>query len=323
MKGTLFGDLPEEKGNKQGPDTQTKKPEKVSGGSLFGAMPPHLKPAMAPVSVKRSSVPKKNSKVPIRRQVPDKTHGMDLLSTPIQNAGLEMPLQDAYDPSKPNDFEQILQEKERMRLEKEAELETLKRKRMERKEEPPVREVVQPPQGPEKGMTLAQKMLEKMGWKKGEGLGKTKQGIPTALVVEKTDTRSGRVILPPPSSSPCTARTAPTPHIPSNPPSRVIMLTNIVGPGQVDESLDEEVGEECSKYGEVDNVLIFEVTDPEYPPDQAVRIFVQFEKQTAATAALQELHGRYFAGRVVSVDYFDEERFNRQDLAPNNVTKLL
>ena len=44
-----------------------------------------------------------------------------------------------------------------------------------------------------KGMGLAQKMLEKMGWKSWEGLGKNKQGISSALMVEKTDIRSGRV----------------------------------------------------------------------------------------------------------------------------------
>ena len=34
-------------------------------------------------------------------------------------------------------------------------------------------------------------------------------------------------------------------------PSKVIVLRNVVPPGAVDESLDEEIGLECSKYGEV------------------------------------------------------------------------
>jgi hypothetical protein len=37
----------------------------------------------------------------------------------------------------------------------------------------------------------------------------------------------------------------------TGPPSRVIVLRNVVPPGAVDESLDEEIGVECSKYGEV------------------------------------------------------------------------
>jgi splicing factor 45 len=47
--------------------------------------------------------------------------------------------------------------------------------------------------GGPKGMTLAQRMLEKMGWKQGEGLGKSGQGIAAPLAVQKTDARSGRV----------------------------------------------------------------------------------------------------------------------------------
>jgi splicing factor 45 len=34
-------------------------------------------------------------------------------------------------------------------------------------------------------------------------------------------------------------------------PSKVLVLRNLVPPGAVDESLDEEIGIECSKYGEV------------------------------------------------------------------------
>ncbi len=56
-----------------------------------------------------------------------------------------------------------------------------------------------------------------------------------------------------------------------------------VGPGEVDEQLDEEVGQECSKYGVVSSVLIFEVTTPGFPADSAVRIFLQFERVEAAT----------------------------------------
>ena len=36
----------------------------------------------------------------------------------------------------------------------------------------------------------------------------------------------------------------------------------MVGPGDVDEDLEPEVGEECAKYGEVHKCLIFEVKKP-------------------------------------------------------------
>jgi hypothetical protein len=53
-------------------------------------------------------------------------------------------------------------------------------------------------------------------------------------------------------------------------------LPTQVGPGEVDEELEEEVGMECAnKYGAVTGVLIFEVTQAGYEAEEAVRIFVQ------------------------------------------------
>jgi len=45
-----------------------------------------------------------------------------------------------------------------------------------------------------------------------------------------------------------------------------------------------QVGTECTaKYGRVTGVVIFEVTQPGFPPELAVRIFVAFERQEDAT----------------------------------------
>ncbi len=43
-------------------------------------------------------------------------------------------------------------------------------------------------------MGLAARMMEKMGWKEGQGLGKTRQGMVTPLVAQKTDARSGVIV---------------------------------------------------------------------------------------------------------------------------------
>lgn len=57
-----------------------------------------------------------------------------------------------------------------------------------------------------------------------------------------------------------------------------------VAPGEVDTNLEDEVGTECTvKYGAVRGVMIFEVTQPGFPPELAVRIFVAFERQEDAT----------------------------------------
>ena len=43
--------------------------------------------------------------------------------------------------------------------------------------------------------------------------------------------------------------------------SRVLCLKNMVGSDEVDEQLQEEIEEECSKYGDVENVIIYQVSE--------------------------------------------------------------
>lgn len=52
------------------------------------------------------------------------------------------------------------------------------------------------------------------------------------------------------------------------------------------------------------------------PDDQAVRIFVKFSSAESAQAALNDLNGRFFGGRVVMARFYDAARFDRLDLAP-------
>jgi hypothetical protein len=39
----------------------------------------------------------------------------------------------------------------------------------------------------------------------------------------------------------------------------ILVFQNMVGPGEVDDELEPETAEECSKYGEVQKVVIYEV----------------------------------------------------------------
>ena len=64
-------------------------------------------------------------------------------------------------------------------------------------------------------------------------------------------------------------------------PSKVVMLKNMVGPGEVDEELEPEVKEECEgKYGEILKVKIREMHG--VVEEEAVRIFLEFKRQECA-----------------------------------------
>ena len=77
-----------------------------------------------------------------------------------------------------------------------------------------------------------------------------------------------------------------------------------------------QVGNECSKYGTVQRVVIFEITEPGYPSEDAVRIFVEFDRSASATKALVDLEGRFFGGRTVRATFYDEQKFERDEVAP-------
>lgn len=165
---------------------------------------------------------------------------------------------------------------------------------------------------------VAAKIMAKYGFKDGQGLGKQEQGISMALQVEKTSKRGGRIIhekesLLPSLEPQVVAAPVLPPQEPSmtemmKAPSKVIMLRNMVGPGEVDDELEPEVKEECNrKYGEVITVHICEM--PNVTPEETVRIFVEFTKVESAIKALADLNGRFFGGRQVKCVFYSCDKY--------------
>ena len=100
------------------------------------------------------------------------------------------------------------------------------------------------------------------------------------------------------------------------PESVVVVLRNMVGPEDVDEELQEEIEEECGKYGEVEKVIIYqERQGEEEDAPIIVKIFVEFKQSASAKKAKEALHNRFFGGKVVVAQIYDQELFENQDLS--------
>uniref|UniRef100_A0A8C1SB52 Poly-U binding splicing factor b n=1 Tax=Cyprinus carpio TaxID=7962 RepID=A0A8C1SB52_CYPCA len=98
--------------------------------------------------------------------------------------------------------------------------------------------------------------------------------------------------------------------------STIMVLRNMVGPEDIDDDLEGEVMEECGKYGAVNRVIIYqERQGDEDDAEIIVKIFVEFSDADEMNKAIQALNNRWFAGRKVVAELYDQERFNNSDLS--------
>ncbi|KAJ8317088.1 hypothetical protein KUTeg_004992 [Tegillarca granosa] len=98
--------------------------------------------------------------------------------------------------------------------------------------------------------------------------------------------------------------------------SRVMVLRNMVGPEDLDDELENEVTDECGKYGNVNRVIIYqEKQSEEDDAEVIVKIFVEFLSQDEVERACAALNGRYFGGRTVRAEKYDIDMFQANDLS--------
>lgn len=90
----------------------------------------------------------------------------------------------------------------------------------------------------------------------------------------------------------------------------------MVGADEIDEDLEPEISEECSKFGTVKKVLIYkEKQGEEEDAYIEVKIFVEFSQTAEMHAAIKALHGRYFGGRQVIAEVYDVFLFDSGNLS--------
>ncbi|OCF36771.1 hypothetical protein I316_01367 [Kwoniella heveanensis BCC8398] len=191
------------------------------------------------------------------------------------------------------------------------------------------------------GGSFAEKMMRKWGHKEGQGLGVRGEGIVHALSAEHV------VAAPKPGETLTKRQLAKQKAATANAKnrkwvqnansrgrivnanddsriaeekgrlgeaSRVICLVGLVeGVEDVDEELSDEIGEECSKYGIVERVVLHMVEPPPPEPSDCLRVFIVFSGMAGAWRATKELDGRFFGGRKIRATYFDEARFDGGD----------
>uniref|UniRef100_A0A1I7TZC0 Splicing factor 45 n=1 Tax=Caenorhabditis tropicalis TaxID=1561998 RepID=A0A1I7TZC0_9PELO len=163
-----------------------------------------------------------------------------------------------------------------------------------------------------RGLGVAANIMKKHGYREGQGLGKSEQGMSTALQIEKTGVRGGNIVAEAPRA----------PTFASNSmeavqnATKILQLWNLTDVSEVEDEegkkeFSEEIKEEMEKCGQVVNVLVHVNQDHE-EEERRVRVFVEFTNSAQAIKAFVMMNGRFFGGRSVSAGFQNVDEYNSQ-----------
>ena len=72
--------------------------------------------------------------------------------------------------------------------------------------------------------------------------------------------------------------------------------------------------DECEKFGPVEKVVIYQEKQGEEEDAQViVKIFVEFVSSKSVEVAVNALNGRFFAGRKVKAEVYDQVAYDSKD----------
>lgn len=166
----------------------------------------------------------------------------------------------------------------------------------------------------------AKRMMEKMGYEEGKGLGATGEGITTALKVQaekrkkKSDAQGGGFATPAAMGKIVggkkTKKTdADEDDGPHGKMSAVVKFEGMLKGMDVDKAIQDEgilqeIGDEMTEFGKVERLKIWR--DHEGGNDE---VFIKFTSQLSALRAIKAMDGAEFEGNTIQARYWDDEKF--------------
>lgn len=92
----------------------------------------------------------------------------------------------------------------------------------------------------------------------------------------------------------------------------MILITNIADVGHFDANiLKKQIENECSRFGNIEKIVLYEDKHPNVPPSEVVRIFVKFSELVSSSRAIAELET--IGTRTIKCVFYDQQLFTGND----------